>query len=571
MKRSFLVASLGLAGSIVVALPVAGMVSQPTGEVMPQPTGLPEIGVVTSRGFPADAVTLAGLFKYRGETIDPVKDAYTTPGTFSPQCGFTGELVLRGGGCNLVFGWYNAPPAGSTTPPLPTEIYPLVPANPRAAPPEGLMCADNDFCPLATMMTTQVTQHSWIPQMFSADNIRTDPNYKGGLIGFAIVGDMKTSCAQTKYSQADLNTRQLTTGQPWITALVWQSSLDPNAYYIGFEDLPLTPATWKGQGGAFNNDGDFNDFVYKITGVSCDGGGKPCPTGMPGVCAGGTTQCVAGGTVVCKPDVPAGDELCDGLDNNCDGMVDEGSPCPADNQVCDKGVCIARCNDGEFPCLLGLVCDQGFCKDPSCLTVTCGPDQVCNRGVCVGGCDGIACPTGQTCRVGRCVDPCAGVTCSGTQICENGVCLPSCSCRNCSASTVCAASGHCVDTGCDKMTCGAGRVCVAGACHDPCDSARCPAYQECKAGACQDLPRPAGPGSSGGMLKDAGVAGTGGVLGGGTFPPGSGTGGAGASTAGESGPPPVRTCGCEVSGAPAGWLSAMSLSLFAWILRRRRR
>jgi hypothetical protein len=495
-----------------------------------------------------------------------VKDAYTTPGTFSPQCGFTGELVLRGGGCNLVFGWYNVT-ASSTTPPAPAQIYPLVPANPRAAPPLGLMCADNDFCPLATMMTTQAPQHSWIPQMFSADSIRTDPNYQGGLIGFAIVGDAKTSCAQTKYSQAELNTRQMTTGLPWITALVWQSTLDQNAYYIGFEDLPLTPATWKGQGGAFNNDGDFNDFVYKITGVSCDGGGKTCPTGMPGVCAGGTTQCVAGGTIVCKPDVAASDEICDGLDNNCDGVVDEGSPCPGANQVCDKGVCVAQCNDGEFPCLSGFVCDQGFCKDPGCLNVTCGPEQICNHGICVGGCDGVSCPAGQTCRVGRCVNPCEGVTCSGTQVCENGACLSSCTCRNCSATTTCAPSGHCVDLGCEKMTCGAGTVCVGGACHDPCDGSRCPSDQECKAGACVDVPRATM--IPGGVLRDAGT-GSGGVSGGGRGTGGTGPGSPDAGSA-ETGASPIRTCGCEMSGAPAGWMSAFSLALFAWVSRRRNR
>jgi hypothetical protein len=567
MQPPLIVRAVLLVGPCIIALPAAGMVSQPTGEVMPQPTGAAEIGIATSRGFPPDAVTLAGLFKYRGETIDPVLDALTTPGMFSPQCGFSGELVLRGGGCNLVFGWYNATP-GSTTPPPPAQIYPLVPADPRAAPPLGLMCADGDFCPLATMMTTQAPQHSWIPQMFSADNIRADPNYKGGLIGFAIIGDMKTSCAQTKYSQAELNTKQLTTGQPWITALVWQSKLDPNAYYIGFEDLPLTPTTWKGQGGAYSNDGDFNDFVYKITGVSCDGGGKPCATGMPGVCAGGTTQCIAGDSIVCKPDVAAKDEICDGLDNNCDGVVDEGSPCGGANQVCDKGVCVAQCNDGEFPCLAGFVCDQGFCKDPRCLNVTCAAEQVCNHGICVGGCDGVSCPLGQTCRVGRCVNPCEGVTCSGTQVCENGVCLPSCTCRNCSATTTCAASGHCVDDGCETKTCAAGTICAAGVCHDPCDGARCPSDQECKAGTCMDVPRATM--IPGGGLKDPGASGGGGVSGRGLGTGGTAFGGADAGIA-ETAGAPIRTCGCEVSGAPAGWMSALSLGLFAWVSASRRR
>src|SRR5262245_29416419 len=48
-----------------------------------------------------DAVTLQGLFKWRNEQIDPVANARTSPGYFSPTCGFSGELVLRGGNCNV--------------------------------------------------------------------------------------------------------------------------------------------------------------------------------------------------------------------------------------------------------------------------------------------------------------------------------------------------------------------------------------------------------------------------------------------------------------------------------------
>src|SRR6187551_3599427 len=76
-----------------------------------------------------DAVTLDGLFKWRKENIDPVKDARTAPGFFSPSCGFSGELVLRGGNCNLAFGWYNVLDPNDATPPLESEIYELIPSN----------------------------------------------------------------------------------------------------------------------------------------------------------------------------------------------------------------------------------------------------------------------------------------------------------------------------------------------------------------------------------------------------------------------------------------------------------
>jgi hypothetical protein len=62
----------------------------------------------------------------------------------------------------------------------------------------------------------------------------------------------------------------------------------------------------------------------------CDGevdegaasGGFVCSTGLPGVCAAGTTLCTDDGTV-CEQSVTASEEICDGLDNDCDGARDE--------------------------------------------------------------------------------------------------------------------------------------------------------------------------------------------------------------------------------------------------------
>jgi hypothetical protein len=78
----------------------------PGNEQMPVPTAAGEVSIWTSRGFPADAGTIAGLFKYHvingvagaDMSMDPVRDAQITPGTFSPQCGLTGTILLHGGG-----------------------------------------------------------------------------------------------------------------------------------------------------------------------------------------------------------------------------------------------------------------------------------------------------------------------------------------------------------------------------------------------------------------------------------------------------------------------------------------
>ena len=574
------VATLSVA-IVVATVPVAvAAVSQPTGEMMPTPAPQSEVGIVTARGFAADTVTLQGLFKYRGEMLEPVRDAQTTPGTFSPQCRFTGQLVLRGGGCRVAFGWYNVTP-NSTTPPPANEIYELVPAQlplcpmpPMPLNPMVACCDDTEFCPLADSVTTQAPQHRFNSPTFSADNILSDARYKGGLIGFAMIGGAGTQCSQTKFSQAELNTKSPpgapTNGAPWVTTLIYQSTAVPGAYYLAFEDLPVTMQSWKGSGG---NDGDFNDFVYMVTGVNCDGGGKPCPTGMPGVCAAGTTQCSNGTAITCKPDLTPTAEMCDGLDNDCDGMIDQGNPCTGVNQICDRGVCIQKCNDSEFPCATGLQCDQGYCKDPRCIGKTCAAEQVCVAGECRGGCEGAVCPGSQICRLGRCVDPCAGVSCPGA-VCEGGACVPKCSCRACAAGKACAADGRCVDTGCEKMDCSP-KVCVKGVCMDPCYGAtRCPAGQMCTDGNCIDLPPPAATGgSSGGVVRfdagatggRAGTTGSGGAFGN----PDAGAPDGGGALTGDAG---IRRCGCDVGGVPAGVLSLVTLliALGAVSLRGRR-
>jgi len=51
----------------------------------------------------------------------------------------------------------------------------------------------------------------------------------------------------------------------------------------------------------------------------------PCDTGEPGLCGEGLYRCVAA-QLVCEPATPARPELCDDLDDNCDGLVDEGFP-----------------------------------------------------------------------------------------------------------------------------------------------------------------------------------------------------------------------------------------------------
>lgn len=52
------------------------------------------------------------------------------------------------------------------------------------------------------------------------------------------------------------------------------------------------------------------------------GAGIVCETGQEGLCADGETACV-GGQYQCVPNVGASAEVCDGEDNDCDGAIDE--------------------------------------------------------------------------------------------------------------------------------------------------------------------------------------------------------------------------------------------------------
>jgi len=581
--------ALGFLAAAFVSASASATVTEPpippatTGINVPQPVPAAEISVATSRGFTSMDVTLPGLFTSRGETIDYMKDAQTTPGTFSPQCGFTGQLVLHGGSCRVGLGWYNAVP-GSTTPPPQNQIYMLVPPTfpkcpmpPMAVDPTMACCDDNDFCPLATYDTTQMPQHRWSMPAFTADNIRSDTRYKGGQIGFVLmgVGSPDGQCnMQNKYSELQLN--QLSpSGKPWVGSVIYQSTAQPSSYYLCFEDVSTVATSWQGNPGT-PSDGDFNDFVFYVSGITCKGGGVPCDTMMQGVCANGVTQCSAGENISCRPIVSPSAEVCDGLDNDCDGVVDQGAQCPGE-QVCDKGKCVGKCGTGEFMCPPGLACDtDSYCKDPSCMGITCPTGQICIGGQCQGGCDGVTCPKGQACVSGSCVDLCGGTTCSNGQVCQMGVCVAPCECSQCATGQTCSPTTHlCVDSGCDKMACSPpATVCVNGTCQDGCKDVKCPAGQACMAGQCVQV-APTSTGGFSGVLRDAGASGSGGgfilPIGTGGHPGGTD---AGSGTPGaNAGPGKISACACDSSGSGFGpaWLATALAGGMAMFLRRRRR
>lgn len=81
--------------------------------------------------------------------------------------------------------------------------------------------------------------------------------------------------------------------------------------------------------------------------------GLECDTGLPGICGVGTTVCNSG-VLECEQVQYPSIEVCDGLDNNCDGEVDDGNPggglpcSTAGLGQCAVGTTL--CADGEIIC-----------------------------------------------------------------------------------------------------------------------------------------------------------------------------------------------------------------------------
>jgi hypothetical protein len=73
-------------------------------------------------------------------------------------------------------------------------------------------------------------------------------------------------------------------------------------------------------------------------------GGAACGTGEPGVCGSGTTECLDG-TLECLAHQGPGPELCNGLDDDCDGTTDEAEDADGDGH--DN--CTDNCPDAYNP------------------------------------------------------------------------------------------------------------------------------------------------------------------------------------------------------------------------------
>jgi MYXO-CTERM domain-containing protein len=297
-------------------------------------------------------------------------------------------------------------------------------------------------------------------------------------------------------------------------------------------------------------DNDCDGPVDDVPGV-----GTPC-TGNNVLTAGGCKaqlECPATSSPtmplepVCVQTVGPTPETCNGLDDNCNGFIDDTMPplaptsgmlpgvgvsCdaptpPADQPPCKAGltVCVAgmidcqgavgpqpnQCNGVSTDCTgqpntngncpSGFQCYQGNCVSPcNGGEFPCPGGYICQEDtmLCVPDvCLKANCPVGDVCKVdsagnAQCTDPCVNVTCPTSYICKLGTCVDgSCRTQGCPTGEVCindpTAGASCQVDPCANVDCTGDEFCQQGQCVPICKGP-CPKGQFCDKGTCADDP-----------------------------------------------------------------------------------
>ena len=324
--------------------------------------------------------------------------------------------------------------------------------------------------------------------------------------------------------------------------------------------------------------------------------GKPCGLNV-GECKPGTTACQPtngqpfpniSDALLCSGSVGPKPEVCNGLDDNCDGVVDGQSQdcysgpagtsgvgaCLGGQQACQAvagsgnetwGPCVGElipktevCNGIDDDCD-GTVDNVAGAGDPCCpLGSPQGPaPDACNKGICSPGalqCQGgsLACVGGKGAKAEVCNnedDDCNGQIDDGVELADPNVGKPcdlltDAGTKSCTpGKTACVAGIYaCQESPGGTVECPSGQQCLSGACREPCHAGEfpCPGGQLCVDHYCY----PAGAvdagttegGSPDGSAED-GSSSTGGAAGDAGSDASAGIGGTGGGVAGSGGSP----------------------------------